>query len=148
MAALELLLVAPVMALVVLLVLWAGETGRARLVVSLAAEEAAVAAAVVCAADPAAGVTAHQQDACEEAVAADVVSARPALEQLCVAGPSPAPDPNPATPRSADGFVARHGSVLTVGVSCAAHTTAAALTAVAATVEVQAHAVHTAPATP
>lgn len=138
------------MALLALFVLWAAETGQARLVTSLAAEEAAVAAAVVCSGDPIAGVTRQQQDACEEAVVADVLSARPAVARLCVAGPSPAADPISASPRTgtAAGFVARQGAVLTVGVACVPHGPLAPFGAVAATAEFQAHAVHIADTRP
>ncbi len=143
-------MVAPAMALLALFVLWAAEAGQARLVTLLAAEEAAVAAGVVCSADPSADVADQQQDACEEAVVADVLSARPALARLCVAGPSPAADPIPASPRTgtADGFVARQGAALTVGFACVPHGPFAPFDAVAATAEFQAHAVHIADTRP
>lgn len=149
-AALELLVVAPVMALLALFVLWAAETGRARLVILLAAEEAAVAAVVVCYADPSAGVTDQQQDACEEAVVADVLSARPAVAQLCVAGPSPTADPSAVSLQAgtAGGFVARQGAVLTVGVACVPHGPFAPFDSTVATTEFQAHAVHLADTSP
>ena len=84
---LELVLLVPVLVLLTLFVLWAGRGGRAGLTADLAAEEAATAAALCC--DEGVGGEADR-----EALAADVLRARPGLEFLCVGGllPGAAPD--------------------------------------------------------
>ena len=83
----ELVLLVPVLVLLTLFVLWAGRGGRAGLTADLAAEEAATAAALCCD-EGAAG----EPD--RDALAADVLRARPGLEFLCVGGlrPDAAPD--------------------------------------------------------
>ncbi|MYF44067.1 MAG: hypothetical protein F4216_12300 [Acidimicrobiaceae bacterium] len=79
---LELVLLVPVLVLLTLFVLWAGRGGRAGLTADLAAEEAATAAALCC--DEGVGGEADR-----EALAADVLRARPGLEFLCVGGLRP-----------------------------------------------------------
>jgi hypothetical protein len=76
-------LLLPVLMLMVLFVLWAGNTGQARLAADLAAEEALVAAAVCC--DP------DDPDAGErrEQVVASILAGRPELDFLCVGDPQP-----------------------------------------------------------
>ena len=81
-ASLELVLLVPVLVLLALFVLWAGRGGRAGLTADLAAEEAATAAALCCE-EGSAG------DPGREAVAEDVLGARPGLEFLCIGGPRP-----------------------------------------------------------
>ena len=84
---LELVLLVPVLVLLTLFVLWAGRGGRAGLTADLAAEEAATAAALCCDEGPVAGPD-------RDALAAEVLRARPGLEFLCVGGlrPDAAPD--------------------------------------------------------
>lgn len=79
-AALEFVMLAPILVLLVLLVLWAGRSGRAGLVADLAAREAATAAALCCEEGDAAG---------RERVAATLLEARPGLDSLCVSGIRP-----------------------------------------------------------
>ena len=74
---LEVVLLVPVLMLLALFVLWAGRGGRAGLIADLAAEEAATAAALAC--------EEGEEPACEELVA-DVLSARPGLDFLCIGG--------------------------------------------------------------
>lgn len=74
---LEVLVMAPMLALLVLLVLWAGSSGRASLTASLATEEAAVAAAVVCS-----GENGIDTD-CASAVAEQVISNRTESPTSC-----------------------------------------------------------------
>ena len=78
---LEVVLLVPVMMLLALFVLWAGRGGRAALMADLAAEEAATAAALTCE---------EGKPGCEDLVA-DVLSARPGLDFLCIGGPRPRP---------------------------------------------------------
>ena len=80
---LEVVMLVPVLMLLALFVLWAGRGGRAALLVDLAAEEAATAAALACKD----GGTADEA-ACEDLVA-DVLSARPGLDFLCIGGARP-----------------------------------------------------------
>ena len=80
---LEVVLVVPVLMLLALFVLWAGRGGRAGLIADLAAEEAATAASLAC--------ERGQDRECEDLVA-DVVSARPGLEFLCIGGARPIGD--------------------------------------------------------
>ncbi|WP_420608941.1 hypothetical protein [Candidatus Poriferisodalis sp.] len=96
-SSLELMALTPMLALGVLFILWAGRGARAELVTSLAAQEAAVAAAVCC-------VHGHTTEAGSlddaqrrELMAATVLGARPGLDYLCADGPRPA--------RGAAGFV-------------------------------------------
>ena len=74
---LEVVLVVPVLMLLVLFVLWAGRGGRAALMADLVAEEAATAASLAC--------EEGEDRECEELVA-DVLSARPGLDFLCIGG--------------------------------------------------------------
>ena len=83
---LEVVLLVPVMMLLALFVLWAGRGGRAALLSDLAAEEAAVAAALCCLEDDP-ELPANVEG--REAVAEDVLYARPGLGFLCVGGPRP-----------------------------------------------------------
>ena len=83
---LEVVLLVPVMMLLALFVLWAGRGGRAALLSDLAAEEAAVAAALCCLEDDP-ELPANVEG--REAVAEDVLYARPGLGLLCVGGPRP-----------------------------------------------------------
>ena len=80
---LEVVLLVPVMMLLALFVLWAGRGGRAGLIADLAAEEAATAASLAC--------ERGQDRECEDLVA-DVVSARPGLDFLCIGGARPIGD--------------------------------------------------------
>ncbi len=77
-ASLELVLVLPVLVLLVLFVLWAGRGGRVALVTDLAAGEAATVAALY-SDDP-------NDSAAREQVVAQMLSARPGLDFLCVGG--------------------------------------------------------------
>ena len=70
----------PVLVLLVLFVLWAGRGGRAALTVDLAAEEAAVVAALCCDERDAEG---------RERAVESVLASRPGLGFLCVGGPRP-----------------------------------------------------------
>ena len=70
----------PVLVLLVLFVLWAGRGGRAALTVDLAAEEAAVVAALCC--------DERDEEGRERAVES-VLASRPGLGFLCVGGPRP-----------------------------------------------------------
>ena len=96
-SSLELMALTPMLALGVLFILWAGRSARAELVTSLAAQEAAVAAALCCndrrtdsAADsePADG---PDSAARREHMAQAVIGARPGLDYLCLDEPGPAP---------------------------------------------------------
>ena len=90
MSSLELLALTPMLATLVALVLWAGNNAQAGLVADLAAEEAAVAAALCCntpAPDP--DPTAGSADLRREHMAEAVLAARPGLDWLCLAGPQP-----------------------------------------------------------
>ena len=70
----------PVLVLLVLFVLWAGRGGRAALTVDLAAEEAAVVAALCCD---------ERDDTGREQAVESVLASRPGLGFLCVGGPRP-----------------------------------------------------------
>ena len=83
---LEVLVVTPLLATLVLFVVWAGNSGRSGLVAGLAVEEAAVAAAQVCAGDG--GVDAG----CAESVAGQVLANRVLPGTLC--------EPSSPPPRS------------------------------------------------
>lgn len=90
MASLELLALTPLLALLVLFVLWAGNSARAGLVADLAAEEAAVAAALCCddtapGTDPDGSAAALRREYMAEAV----LGSRSGLDLLCLAGPQP-----------------------------------------------------------
>ena len=79
-AALEFVVLAPMLVLLVLFVLWAGRSGRAGLVADLAAEEAATVAALCCEEGDTEG---------RERVVAEVLAARPGLDFLCIGGVRP-----------------------------------------------------------
>ncbi|WP_419838599.1 hypothetical protein [Candidatus Poriferisodalis sp.] len=92
----EFMALAPMCALIVLTIAWAGRTAQAELAVSLAAQEAAVAAAVCCghhtspeqtAKNGAGGIDAGTA---RELAAEAVIASRPSLERLCAGGPRPA----------------------------------------------------------
>ena len=74
---LELVIVVPVLMMIVLFVVWAGRVGNAGLAVELAAEEAAVAAAL-----SAGGLEERNR------VAKALIESRPDLDYLCVGGPT------------------------------------------------------------
>ncbi len=87
----------PMLALGVLFILWAGRSARAELVTSLAAQEAAVAAALCCN-DPRAHTAADGEPAEDpnsatrrELMAQAVIGTRPGLDYLCLDEPGPAP---------------------------------------------------------
>ena len=99
----------PMCALLVLLIAWAGNSAHAELATSLAAQEAAIAAAVCCNTDAAApgdprsggdhqtprGPTesrsaAYDQATTRQLVAESVVTSRPSLAEHCLGGPQPA----------------------------------------------------------
>ena len=89
-SSLELLALTPLLALLVLFVLWAGNSARAGLVADLAAEEAAVAAALCCdAAAPRAAPDGSAAALRREYMAEAVLGSRPRLNDLCLAGPQP-----------------------------------------------------------
>ena len=91
-ASLELLALTPLLALLVLFVLWAGRSARAGLVADLAAEEAAVAAALCCDAPPPADSDAANAALQREYIAGAVLASRPGLDYLCLEGPAPHAD--------------------------------------------------------
>ncbi|WP_419932400.1 hypothetical protein [Candidatus Poriferisodalis sp.] len=92
-ASLELLALTPLLALLVLFVLWAGRSARAGLVADLAAEEAAVAAALCCdVAGPAADPDGTVAELRREYMAEAVLTSRPGLDSLCLWGPRPDSD--------------------------------------------------------
>ena len=95
--ALEVVILVPLMVLLAVFVLWAGRGGRAALLADLAAEEAAVAASLCCLEDD---PTLASNLEAREAMARDILAARPGLELLCIGGPRPA-----AGPDGADGFI-------------------------------------------
>lgn len=118
-SALELMALTPLCALAVALITWAGNTGQAQLAVTLAAQEAATAAAVCC-------ESFHSHDAAydhntaRQLTAEAVITARPSLERLCTAGPQPA-DPHgrwadyTAAPDNAAAVVTAHIACTTDG---------------------------------
>lgn len=87
-SALELMALAPVCALAVALISWAGNTGRAQLAVTLAAQEAAAAAALCCT-SPYPHDAAFDESTARQLAAEAVIATRPSLEQLCLGGPQP-----------------------------------------------------------
>lgn len=108
-SAIELMALAPMCALMVLLIAWAGNSAHAELATSLTAQEAAVAAAVCCGTDadapdgPRSGgdqqtprnpaeshSAAYNQATTRQLVAEYVVTSRPSLAQHCLDGPQPA----------------------------------------------------------
>ncbi len=88
-SALELMTLTPVYALAVALITWAGNTGQAQLAVTLAAQEAATAAAVCCS-SPRPHDAAYDHNTARQLTAEAVITARPSLERLCIGGPQPA----------------------------------------------------------
>jgi hypothetical protein len=89
-ASLELLALTPLLALLVLFVLWAGRSARAGLVADLAAEEAAVAAALCCDnTTPGADPDGDNATLRREYMVGAVLSSRPGLDSLCLGGPRP-----------------------------------------------------------
>ncbi|WP_419840935.1 Calx-beta domain-containing protein [Candidatus Poriferisodalis sp.] len=82
--------VTPLLALLVLFVLWAGRSARASLIVDLAAEEAAVAASLCC--DGTTGFSDMGDESASdrrERMAETVLASRPGLDYLCINGPMP-----------------------------------------------------------
>ena len=112
-AALEFVILTPVLTLLVLFLLWAGGTGHARLAADLAAEEAATAAALCC--------DAGDEERRERVVDA-ILSGKPELSRLCVTEPHPLEDRyvSQSTFRltTADGVTGGGVGVLTVGFGC------------------------------
>ena len=107
----------PMLALGVLFIMWAGRSARAELVTSLAAQEAAVAAALCCN-DPSPDGSgggepggAANGDTRREHMAEAVIGARPGLDYLCLNGPRPAP--------GRAGFVTETAAELDAGQSAA-----------------------------
>ncbi|MCY3925716.1 MAG: hypothetical protein OXG52_09455, partial [bacterium] len=98
---LELVIVVPVLMMIVLFVVWAGRVGNAGLAAELAAEEAAVAAALA------------DEDRREQ-VAAEILALRPDLDYLCVDGPTPAGGDKYVTEVQRD-FAADQGVSRTIG---------------------------------
>lgn len=96
-SSLELMALTPMLALGVLFILWAGRSARAELVTSLAAQEAAVAAALCCNDGPTNGPSDGDPDPHigselrRELMAEAVLGARPGLDYLCLDGPRSAP---------------------------------------------------------
>ncbi|WP_419853878.1 hypothetical protein [Candidatus Poriferisodalis sp.] len=90
-SSLELMALTPMLALGVLFILWSGRGARAELVTSLAAQEAAVAAAVCCADGRATEAGSLDDAQRREITAAAVLGTRPGLDHLCASGPRPAP---------------------------------------------------------
>ena len=98
-SSLELMALTPMLALGVLFILWAGRSARAELVTSLAAQEAAVAAALCCNDQPqnadangdGDGEPSTPDEPRRELMAEAVIGARPGLDYLCVGDPGPAP---------------------------------------------------------
>ncbi len=143
-ASLELVILTPVMMLLMLLVLWAGRVGRAELAAVLAAEEAAVAAGVACAAGQWPGIALQQQDSCAETVAADVLRSRPGLSDLCIGGPRPLP--SAGSGRATDeGLVTLRGPLVVVAVACDTDGAVAPLRGLFPTVQFQGHATYVVP---
>ena len=112
-AALEFVILTPVLTLLVLFLLWAGGTGHARLAADLAAEEAATAAALCC--------DASDEERRERVVEA-ILSGKPELSRLCVTEPHPLEDRyvSQSTFRltTADGVTGGGVGVLAVGFGC------------------------------
>lgn len=98
-SSLELMALTPLLALGVLLILWSGRSARAEFLTTLAAQEAAVAAAVCCSGSRTAEPDSLHRDQFRELAAEAVLGARPGLDHLCLNGPQPAP--------GAAGFVAQ-----------------------------------------
>lgn len=112
-SSLELMALTPMLALGVLFILWAGRSARAELVTSLAAQEAAVAAALCCNDNPANRPPDGEPDPHtgielrRELMAEAVLGARPGLDYLCLDGPRPA--------AGRTGFVTATAADLTAG---------------------------------
>lgn len=88
-SALELMALTPMCALLVALISWAGNTGQAQLAATLAAQEAAVAAALCCPHADSAADAAYDSRIARQLTAEAVIATRPSLERLCVGGPQP-----------------------------------------------------------
>ena len=104
----------PMLALGVLFILWAGRSARAELVTSLAAQEAAVAAALCCNDAPSEHLAVRpdldESTAVEprrELMAEAALDAKPGLDYLCLSGLTPA--------RGRPGFVSETTADLTEG---------------------------------
>ncbi|MCY3585773.1 MAG: hypothetical protein F4190_02465 [Acidimicrobiales bacterium] len=159
-SAIELMALTPMCALMVLLIAWAGNSAHAELATSLAAQEAAVAAAVCCGTDadapdvplsggdqqtprdPAESHSAvHDQATTRQIVAESVVTGRPSLAQHCLDGPQPAgPDGSWATHTTIgapDGSTAVQA--VTVHITCLADGTAAPMRGLFGTRTVHGH---------
>ena len=112
-AALEFVILTPVLTLLVLFLLWAGGTGHARLAADLAAEEAATAAALCCDSD---------DDERREFVVEAILSGKTELSRLCVTEPRPLGDRYVSQStfpfRTADGIPSGGVGVLAVGFGC------------------------------
>ena len=89
-SSLELMALTPMLALGVLFILWSGRGARAELITSLAAQEAAVAAALCCPDSPSPAPGNPDDDPRRELAAAAVLGTRPGLDYLCLNGPQPA----------------------------------------------------------
>ena len=146
-ASLELMALTPLLALLVLLVLWSGRSARAGLIADLAAEEAAVAAALCC--DDAPGLP-HPLPAAlrRELMAEAVLSSRPGLDHLCLRGPQPANGTGFVTEASADLPVAgspdlvRAARVVDVHLTCETDGVVAPMRGLLPTVTVHGRAAH------
>ena len=114
-SSLELMALTPMLALGVLFILWAGRSARAELVTSLAAQEAAVAAALCCNDGPTNGPSdgesgeSTRSELRRELMAEAVLGARSGLDYLCLGDPRPAP--------GRAGFVTATAADLTAGQS-------------------------------
>ncbi len=145
-SALELMALTPVCALAVAFIAWAGNTGQAQLAVTLAAQEAATAAAVCCS-SPWPHDAAYDQNTARQLTAEAVIAARPSLERLCIGGPQPAGShgqwsTHTATPDNA-------AAVVTVHIACTTDGAATPVRGLFGTRTVHGHGTHitTAPTT-
>ncbi len=137
----------PLLALLVLLVLWSGRAARAGLIADLAAEEAAVAAALCCEDDPG---SPHLMPAAvrRELMAEAVLSSRPGLDHLCLRGPQPASSSGFVTEVSTDLPVAgstdliRPARVVDVHLTCETDGAVAPMRGLFPTVTVHGRAAH------
>ena len=126
---------APMCALIVLTIAWAGRTAQAELAVSLAAQEAAVAAALCCGHDTSPDETATNGNGiidagtARELAAEAVIASRPTLERLCAGGPRPAradgrwtthTAADIAGPQAADAAASTSVRLVTAHVACTA----------------------------
>ena len=169
-SAIELMALTPMCALMVLLIVWAGNSAHAELATSLAAQEAAIAAAACCNTDPAApggppggdqkpdeptdetrttadtqdDVPAFNADTARQLTAEAVITSRPSLAQHCLGGPQPAdPAKRWASHAAADtpsGDTVIH--VITVHITCETDGTAAPMRGLFPTRTVHGHGTH------